>query len=80
MIGLWADKLYFIALDALTSFRIDEVLVDLLARPTLEDAIGNAPVVVSFWVGTGISPLFCRDCCVDPMHCSVPNTDKCKNG
>jgi len=80
MIGLWADKLYFTALDSLTSFRIDEVLVGLPTRPAFKHTIGDAPVVMSLWVGAGISPLFCGGCCVDPMHCSVPNTDKCKNG
>jgi len=59
MVGLWADKLDFTALDSLTSFRIDEVLVDFPARSTFEHAISDTPVVVSFCTRTGKTPLFC---------------------
>lgn len=80
MVGLRADKLYFTSLDPLTRLRIDEMLVDLAARPALKDPVSHTPVMMSIWVGAGISPFLCRDGCIDSMHHIVTQSDRCKSG
>jgi len=50
VIGLGTDELDLFAMDLLTLFEIEQVPVRPSALPTLEEAVGDAPVAVTVGV------------------------------